>query len=200
MACEDDESFWCFHRKLGICRLVKYIFVKNPLQSGCRQIGRKYSNSEPAALLANTGVYWLHLVHQHTATGDGILPRVMTQDCWHPWWSHQHPQTLLHFRFWSRHKKEAGWLANILVRHRVDRNASESAAVWWHVSAPDGNINCQQRQCHDPSAYAITISTYWAIELLSPHIELLSFYPHILSYRAGCAVISVCPAPEQHQR
>ena len=73
-------------------------------------------------------------------------------------------------------------------------------AVWWHVSAPDGNINCQQRQCHDPSAYAITISTYWAIELLSPHIELLSFYPHILSYRAGCAVISVCPAPEQHQR
>ena len=35
-----------------------------------------------------------------------------------------------------------------------------SLPVWWHVSAPDGNINCQQRQCHDPSAYAITISTY----------------------------------------
>ena len=75
-----------------------------------------------------------------------------------------------------------------------------SLPVWWHVSAPDGNINCQQRQCHDPSAYAITISTYWAIELLSSHIELLSFYPRILSYRAGCAVITVCPAPEQHQR
>ena len=59
---------------------MKYIFVKNPLQSGCRQIGRKYSNSEPAALLANTGVYSLHPAHQHSATGDGILPHVVTQD------------------------------------------------------------------------------------------------------------------------
>ena len=134
MACEDDESFWCFHRKLGICRLVKYIFVKNPLQSGCRQIGRKYSNSEPAALLANTGVYSLHPAHQHSATGtgDGILPRVVTQDSADTRDGHINiPKhcSLLHFRFWSRCRKikEDAWLANILVRNRVDRNASESA-------------------------------------------------------------------------
>lgn len=37
-----------------------------------------------------------------------------------------------------------------------------SLPTWCHVSAPNGNINCQQRQCHDPSDYAIT----------TPHIEL----------------------------
>ena len=164
MACEDDESFWCFHRKLGICRLVKYIFVKNPLQSGCRQIGRKYSNSEPAALLANTGAYSFHPAHQHSATGDGILPRVVTQDSADTRDGHINiPKHCYTFAFEAgaeKLKRMRDW--QIFLWGTEWTETPVSLPTWCHVSAPNGNINCQQRQCHDPSDYAIT----------TPHIEL----------------------------